>query len=460
MSLSVNDIPCTTVHFVGVLGSGMSAIAQFLRWADSTVTGSDRALEQSDTQRVRGCLRSIGCSLYPQDGSGISPHTSMVVASTAIEGTNPDIARARELEIPVVHRSDVLASIVASRRTIAVAGTSGKSTVSALCFDCLERCGMSPSLIGGANLASLVHRDAVGNAWHGSSDLLVIEADESDGTLVKYHPAMSVFLNLTRDHKPEDEIIGLFETLAGQSAEVLVNAEDPRCAALPHAASFGTCSGDTHPDRIDSTTPHIAFALDGQAYRSDLLGDYNLENIMAALCVCTRLGCSPRHLSEALPGAGVVQRRFNRVPTTRPVTVIDDFAHNPAKIAAALKAAQTLAPRVIALFQPHGFGPTRFMREELVATLTTTLRRDDQILLLPIFYAGGTVTRDISSADLAADLVAQGVHASAPERRQLVAADVAERVNDGDCVISMGARDPSLPALAREIASAVDTTAT
>src|SRR5512136_1508679 len=191
------------------MGSGMSAIAQYLAWEGRAITGSDRIAFAHEMKETKEKLERCGCLLFSQDGSGVTAATEALVISTAIEEDNPDIAAARKRGIPIVHRSDVLAAIVASHRTIAVCGTSGKSTVSALIFEILRACGQSPSVIAGANLTCLHEEGLIGNAFKGDSGILVMEADESDGTLVKYRPAEAVFLNISKDHKPVAETLEL-----------------------------------------------------------------------------------------------------------------------------------------------------------------------------------------------------------------------------------------------------------
>lgn len=204
----------------------MSALAQYSKWIGLSVSGSDRMLDSPDTEPIKSGLEAVGCKLFPQDGSGINRSVQAVCISTAIEESNPEIAAARAFNIPIIHRSDLLASFVSSRKTIAVAGTSGKSTVTAMIFEFLSHCGKSPSLISGANLLRLQKDGLIGNAFFGNSDFLVIEADESDGSLVKYSPFISVILNISKDHKPVPEVLGMFSRLASQSKVTVINADD------------------------------------------------------------------------------------------------------------------------------------------------------------------------------------------------------------------------------------------
>jgi UDP-N-acetylmuramate--alanine ligase len=354
--------------------------------------------------------------------------------------------------LPIVHRSDVLASIIASRRTIAIAGTSGKSTVTAMIFEFLTACGKSPSLISGAALLSLERQGMIGNAFSGGSDLLVVEADESDGTLVKYAPEAAVVLNISKDHKDVGEIRGLFETLISASSWIASNADDSILASLPAAVRFGRGgSASWRPDREEIQPRSVKLFRKGIEYHLPLPGEHNLENLRGALCVCEHFGCEGTALAEAVRNFEGVARRFSVTETAMSVHVVDDFAHNPAKIAAAVGAARGLSARVIAVYQPHGFGPTRFLREEYIATFRAVFRERDSLYLLPIYYAGGTALKDISSEDIVAGLGPVSFSAQAIGNRDELCARLKDDVRPGDCLLVMGARDPSLPSLVRKI---------
>jgi UDP-N-acetylmuramate--alanine ligase len=454
LSLSINGTSCRRLHFAGILGSGMSAIAQYCAWDGMVVSGSDRLLNSADVLNLQDELAKLGCILVPQDGSGVTRGTDALVVSTAIEETNPDIVAARAAGVPVVHRSDVLAAIVTSKATVAVAGTSGKSTVAAMIWEFLDACGKSPSLISGAGLVRLERQGLAGNAYRGSSDILVIEADESDGTCAKYKPYLSVFLNVSKDHKPVPETLCLFSTLARQSNIAVANADDPQLAILGAQRTFGL-KGDFAPDKVISVAPGVSFSRGGVTYTLPLPGAHNLSNLLAALCVCDTLGCEGPSLARAASGYMGVQRRFSIVTLQNGIRIIDDYAHNPEKIRAAIRAARLLSPRVLAVFQPHGFGPTRFLKDEFVAMFAEELTSHDMLFLLPIYYAGGTAQKDISS-DLIAGLVRdKGKNVSAPRERAELVALIKQHAAPGDAVLVMGARDPSLPWLVDGIAKAL-----
>ena len=180
-------------------------------------------------------------------------------------------------------------------------------------------------------------------------------------------------------------------------------------------------------------------------------GDHSLENLRAALCVCDYFGCGGPALVEGVRNFEGVARRFTVTETNRHIFVVDDFAHNPAKIAAAVAAARGLSERIVAVYQPHGFGPTRFLKDEYIATFRADFRPDDSLYLLPIYYAGGTATKDISSEDITDGLGPVPFKAVAARDREELLEKLKRDVRNGDCILVMGARDPSLPALVRDV---------
>lgn len=443
---------CRNIHFTGVFGTGMSALAQYLRFEGIEVSGSDRLLESEDTAFIRRSLEGLGCAVVNQDGSGVTEDTDAVCISTAIEESNPDIASARSLRLPVVHRSDLLAALISSRKTIAVAGTSGKSTVTAMIFEFLTLCGKSPSLISGAPLKSLEKQGLIGNAFIGASDLLVVEADESDGTLTKYFPEAAVILNISKDHKSIEEITGLFGTLLKRSAWTAVNLDDPILASFHAATGFGkSARAPWRPDREELLATSVRLFRKGVEYHLPVPGSHSLENLRAALCVCEHFGCEGTLLAEGVNNFQGVARRFTITETKGGVHVIDDFAHNPAKIAAAVAASRGLSGRIIAVYQPHGFGPTRFLKDEYITTFRTVFSEKDCLYLLPIYYAGGTALKNISSEDIISGMAPIPFIARALRDREELLADLKSGAHPGDCILVMGARDPSLPALVRKI---------
>jgi UDP-N-acetylmuramate--alanine ligase len=287
---------------------------------------------------------------------------------------------------------------------------------------------------------------------------LVIEADESDGSLVRYAPAVGVILNLDKDHKEIAEVRAMFETFAARTREALVTGDAPNLRGLRAGAmTFGTGpAADVRGVAIELGPTGSRFRVDQVDCTLPLPGLHNVENALAALAAGRALGVPIAELAPGLASFRGVARRLERIGEARGVRVIDDFAHNPAKVRAAFAAVRLAEPkRILAVYQPHGFGPTRFLRRELVAAFEAAMAPADRLWLLEIFYAGGTATRDLSSSDLVGDLTARQVSAEfAPSRAELVAR-VAAEARAGDVVLVMGARDPSLPELCRAILAAL-----
>jgi UDP-N-acetylmuramate--alanine ligase len=441
------------LHFIGVGGSGMSALAQFAAMLGGRVSGSDRSFDQGKNLEGKARLESLGIRVHPQDGSGMGARCGAVIHSTAVEAQVPDMAAARSLGTPLVHRSELLAHFVAGRRSLAITGTSGKSITAAMAFEILRRAGLDPSVITGGDLRALQEEGLWGNAWAGRSDLLVVEADESDGSLVRYRPALGVVLNLQRDHKEMDEVAAMFRTFRSRVREGLVVGEAPNLAEFAPGATvfgFGPAAQVRAVDLVEGPGGS-RFRVWDQPFRVPLPGRHNVENALAAMAACHLLGVHPGAMAEALADFRGVARRFQSLGRRRGVEVVDDFAHNPAKIQAALGAARLRSRRILAVWQPHGFGPLRFLRQDLVEAFRAALGPGDRLWLPEAFYAGGTVSRDVSSADLAGDLQGCGVNAVFSPARQALVEEVAAEAREGDLVLVMGARDPSLTDLARSI---------
>ncbi|MEO7959612.1 MAG: Mur ligase family protein, partial [Fibrobacteria bacterium] len=385
----------------------MSALAQYLAFQGAQVSGSDRSLDRGGEAVKRAYFERIGIRLFPQDGSGLEGCSCLVV-STAIEALNPEVMRANALRLPIIHRSDLLAELARRRKTIAISGTSGKSTVTGMAFHVLDAGGLNPSLITGANLASLLGEGLLGNAKAGGGEWLLIEADESDGSLIKYAPEIGVILNVEKDHKEISELIPLFERFRDQtSRRVVLNGDDAYCAALarPRDLLFRAGSTADGPARdIVLGDWDTRFTLGGAAFHLHVPGRHNLANAMAAIAVGRELGISLADCAKGLDAYRGVERRHVRIGQAHNITVVDDFAHNPAKVKACLETVKHSADgsprRILAVFHPHGFAPMNLMGKDLVAGAVEALDASDILFMPEIYYAGGTADKSISSADL------------------------------------------------------------
>lgn len=449
--------------FVGVAGSGMSAIAEYLAGKGFSVSGSDRKFSSAEGDHVRAQLEASGIKTFPQDGSGVQKNLTAIVVSTAIEESNPDLKRALELGVSRLHRSEMLAQISESVKTICVSGTSGKSTVTGMIWHILNYAKLSPSILSGAGLVTLEKQGKIGNAVAGNGEWLVAEADESDGTLVRYSPEIGVILNIGKDHKEISELQKIFsefsKNITSKNKTLIVNEADELANAFSvnHLKDFGL--------EAKAGVQGMDFKPEGYAirfrvrhggelvqFKVPLPGFHNMMNALAAVAVAIQVGVPLRKCADALESFEGILRRHQIVGCFKGVTVVDDFAHNPAKIAASIHAAQDFtAGRVIAYFQPHGFGPTRFLRHDLVKAMQESLRTQDAMFLSEIYYAGGTVTRDISSGDLVNDLTAKNVQAYFYADRNECGKAMVQFAKEGDTILVMGARDPSLSDFAKNL---------
>lgn len=459
MISSVNDFK--NIFFIGVAGTGMSALAQYLKGAGKAVSGSDRYFQPGAVNDTRILLEAEGIACFLQDGQGISDKTELVVVSTAVEPTVPEVQKAMLLNIPIVRRSELLAMIAASKKTIAVGGTSGKSTTSAMLFQILEKAGMCPSIISGAGLISIIREGKIGNAKVGSGDWLIIEADESDGSIVQYHPEVGLLLNIDKDHQEIDALLHIFGIFRQNSKQLFVVNQNNRLArqlSVNAQNDFATGTGTEAGYKAAAFVQNgleISFSINGQSFHLNTVGQLNMENALAATAVAHQLGVTLSICASALAAYEGIYRRHQVLGKKNDVWVIDDYAHNPVKCARSIEACQPISEKVIAWFQPHGYGPTRFLRNDFVHEIAAALRPQDEIWMSEIFYAGGTAVKDISANDLIIDIKALGKRAFFVADRTALLAAIRPALTPGTTLLLMGARDPSLETFAKQLFEAL-----
>lgn len=430
----------------------MSALACFLADKGHFVVGSDRAFDQNGAHPVRNFLLTKGITIVPQDGKGIDSSFDLAVFSTAVEPDRPEVIRAKEVGVAAKTRPEFLAELVRDFETIAVAGTSGKSTSSGMLAFLMAKLGLSPNFIGGGRVKQFHNAGNPGNSLAGRSDYLVIEACESDGSIVNYKPLHSVILNLDLDHHPVDATAEMFSRLVeNTSGMVVLNGDDEKLDRLD-VKSAVTFSIDNKSDFSANDVVYRPFATDfsvnGTDFRLSIPGKHNLSNALSCIATLNRMDIPLADIASVLSAFEGIERRFDIVLNDGKYLVIDDYAHNPHKISAFMETVAAIRDRVCYIFQPHGFGPTRMMKKEYIEAFSKNLRHQDHLILLPIFYAGGTASKDISSHDLAEGIKAAGKSVEVVEQRR----DVLTRVNDWNTHVVFGARDETLSLFAREIA--------
>lgn len=441
--------------FIGIAGTGMSALAQYLNGCGKKVSGSDRYFHPGEPNDTREKLEAEGILCFLQDGSGITTETDIIICSTAVEDTVVEMVKAREMNIPILRRSELLALISQSKKTIAVGGTSGKSTTSAMLYDILQQAGLGPGIISGAGLVSLIEQGKIGNAMVGTGDWLVIEADESDGSIVQYHPETGIVLNIDKDHKEIDALMDIFTTFRNHSKKFIVNQSHALARQLSQDVAQDFSTDDARAGYTTSGFQqkefNIHFRVNGTAFSIPLVGKHNMENAVAAVATAAQIGVDLETCSKALEQYRGIYRRHQVLGKKNGVWLIDDYAHNPVKCAASIAACQPVAEKVVAWFQPHGYGPTKFLRNDFVQEIAAVLRPQDEIWMSEIFYAGGTAIKDISASELIGDIRALGKNAFFIEHREEFLKTARPHLTEGSVLLLMGARDPGLEHFARSV---------
>ena len=493
--------------FCGIGGSGMLPLANIVRDAGASVAGSDRALDQGRLAPKFKWLQSLGIALFAQDGSGLVSGDQILIASAAIEDSVPDIAKANALGCQRMTRAELLADLFnAAPRSIAVGGTSGKSTVTGMIGWILTEAGLDPTIMNGAVMKNFIADDApFASARVGQGGLFVSEVDESDGSIALFTPEVAVLNNVSLDHKSLEELRQLFGDFVKGAKCCVWNADDAESVALmgslspsPSGEGLGWgLSADTVPDGQappsaaalspgQSQEPHspplkgrgdLSFGFtpnadiratditdlplgsrftlhaQGETYPVTLIvpGRHNIANALAAIAAAHALGVSVAQAVRGVERFNGLARRFDIVGTTNGITVIDDFGHNPDKIAATLATLKAFPGRIIAFFQPHGYGPIRVMGTELAAVFAQMLGEDDHLILCDPVYFGGTVDKSIGSQSITDAVAAAGKNAEYIPTREACGDRMVKLARPGDRIVIMGARDDTLSGFATDI---------
>ncbi|CAN2195011.1 MurC UDP-N-acetylmuramate-alanine ligase [Candidatus Nanopelagicaceae bacterium] len=435
------------LHFIGIGGAGMSGLARIALSHGITVTGSD-----AKDSTVLSALQALGAQVSPEHKASQVDGADYIIFSTAISAANVELIRAQELQIPVLTRAQALATLMSQDRSIAVAGTHGKTTTSSMLTVALQSCGLDPSFAIGGTLTS-----SGSNAHKGTGDLFVAEADESDGSFIEYHPNAAIVTNIEHDHvdffaKPEDvtNAFNSFAATISQDGVLVYCADDAGSAALGRdpklrsdlkVVSYGSTAGsDLYIDSINL----LAMGSTARALWNGRLvgtlslqvpGLHNVLNAGAALAMGLALGAPAAELLAGLASFHGAGRRFELKGTVHGIRVIDDYGHHPTEITVTLEAAKRYAGdgRVLAIFQPHRYSRTQaFMKE-----FSTALDIADEVILLEIYAASEKPIPGVSAAQIA----------SAMENGQFIpnfieASDwVIENAKPGDVILTLGAGD-------------------
>ncbi len=443
----------------------MLPLALIVQAQGARIEGSDRALDQGRTPEKFDWLRAHGVTLHPQDGSGVTRPDQIVVATGAVEETVPDIGAARRVGAAIKTRPELLSELFnAAPTSIGVAGTSGKSTITGMIAWILHQTGRDPTVMNGAVMKNFADADhPFASALIGGSDLFVSEVDESDGSIARYVPTVAVVSNISLDHKSMEELRDLFGGFVQRAATAVLNLDNPETAALAQelppgkAITFalGEEAADLSAHDLQPQPTGMRFRLiEGWSefdVRLNVPGAHNVANALAALGAVKALGVSTAEAVKALESFAGIRRRMEVVGTVNAVTVIDDFAHNPDKIAATLKTLHAFDGRLLILFQPHGFGPLKLMRREFIDGFVGLMREDDVLLMPEPVYYGGTTDRSVGSEAVAEGVREAGRQAEALPDRAACGDRIVEMARPGDRVLVMGARDDTLSSFAADL---------
>ncbi|HYI47520.1 MAG TPA: Mur ligase family protein [Allosphingosinicella sp.] len=451
--------------FCGIGGSGMLPLAMIVHGLGHRVAGSDRLLDQKRLAAKFDDLRRRGIALFPQDGSGVAGAGQIFVATGAIEDHVPDMVRARALGAERLGRAELLAQLFNAAPTgIAVGGTSGKSTVTGMVGWILHAAGRDPTVMNGAVMKNFVSPDRpFASALVGRGDVFVSEVDESDGTIALYRPAIALLNNISLDHLSLDELRRLFRDFAGKAGTVVLNLDDDEtrllAAALPPerlvTCSLEDPSADFYGSDLAEEPFAIAFRANGVPVRLQVPGRHNVENALAALAAAQAAGVPFEEAAAALAGFTGLRRRFELVGERNGISVIDDFGHNPDKIAATLRTVHAFPGRLLIFFQPHGHGPIKTMRDEFIDMFAREMAADDVLIMPDPVYYGGTADRSVGSGGIIAGVVGRGRKAEhVPERADCLNR-LAALARPGDRILVMGARDDTLTLFAEQLLEAL-----
>jgi UDP-N-acetylmuramate--alanine ligase len=454
--------------FCGIGGSGMLPLAQILHGRGFEVAGSDRSNDQGRTPAKFDWLSEHGFVMFPQDGSGISSPNQVLIASAAVEDTVPEVKRAKDLGCQRLTRAEMLSALFNdAKASVAIAGTSGKSTVTGMVGWILGDAGRNPTIMNGAVMKNFASGDnPFASAQVGDPDLFVSEVDESDGSIALYRPTIGVLLNVSLDHKSMEELRVLFGDFLNVSDHPVVNFDSEEARLL--AKEMDHCIGFAieHPDADIAVAPGSItqgpFSLSAELIdRRDgsqasltlpMPGLHNLSNALAAIAAASAAGINFQLAVDALSRFKGLARRFDLIGTSDSgIAVIDDFGHNPEKCAATLRTLKATPGRVIAFFQPHGYGPLRQMGHELAETFAGELGPDDITIMCDPVYFGGTVDRSEGSERIIQLINEAGGNARHIPTREECGKRIVEFARAGDRVVIMGARDDTLTGFAQSV---------
>ncbi len=446
--LKFSDLKNAKVHFIGIGGSGMSGIARILVALDIKVSGSDI----KDSQTLEG-LRKLGVEVFASHSADNIAGREIIVISSAISASNVELKRAKELNIPMLLRAEALAILMSQKRSVAVAGTHGKTTTTSMLTVALQHCGVDPSFAIGATVSN-----SGTNAHHGSGDVFVAEADESDGSFLVYKPFGAIITNIELDHVDHfadeaavDEVFTNFVSTIQSDGFLVICGDDLGAKRLIATSKIEGITLATYGEGAECDLKIDRVALDAASstaritWRGRVLGElqlsvpgrHNILNAAASLTAALLMGYPAPEVIQGLKTFTGARRRFELKGKINGITVIDDYGHHPTEIRVTLETAQNYNQigRVIAIFQPHRFSRTAHFLADFAKELSIA----DKVFLLEVYAASENPIQGVTSLSIAQKM--EPTKVTYEPSMPAVIEMVVEMAKPNDLIITLGAGD-------------------
>jgi UDP-N-acetylmuramate--alanine ligase len=434
-------------YLSGVAGTGMNALAQYLKAAGHSVYGSDRSFDNDENEDYKSFLAKKGIHLVKQDGRVLDKTFDTCIFSAAVEKSVPDFRRARELNLAIKTRSLFLKEIYNRKKSIGIAGTSGKTTVTGMLATILIENKLDTSFVCGAEILNYSDNGMGGNCLFSDTACFLAEVDESDKVIDRYRSQLALITNISEDHMTLSEAVLLFQHFIMKAKKIIYNMDciktreiSEQFSRIKIGFSLANPNSDIYVEDIRTENDHCTFTIQSVPFKIAVPGRYNIENAAAAVAAATAMGVDLKQCAWALTRFSGIKGRFERIKKN----IYYDFAHNPAKIDSLLSTAIALYASIIIYYQPHGYAPFKNQLDALSAIFHKHLRSCDLLVIGSIYDAGGSVSRDISSVELVDALKKESFPVCYGSDRNQIAAIIIENLNKKAACFIVGARDRSL----------------
>ena len=410
------------VHFIGIGGVGMSGLAQLSVYFGYKVSGSDRSYKANREPYSK--LKNIGVQIASLEEENQRHVIDIVVYSSAIESTHSELRYCKEKRIKCYHRSEFLHYLIPNEATlIAVAGTAGKSTTVGLLGFIYEEAGLNPTVYNGASVVNWISKTVIGNVRLGSKKLWIIEVDESDKSLLQFKPTYSLLTNIGKDHHSISELINIFDQFEKQTKKIFIDL---------------------------SKLNYSNYILPA----NNLIGTHNETNIKNAVYFSKKMNIPEKIIHEAISKFKGIERRLQKLGNFKGMHVYDDYAHSPMKINASIRAIYDCYSNydVILLWRPHGYSTLNEHFSDYIEIFSKFIRnKDNQLILMPVYYAGGTVNKNRTTEDLIKKLNDTNCSPKFLSTYDEIYLHLCKIADSKKILLAMGARDPELPVFLRRI---------